>query len=267
LSSFQDGQYFFDIFTTDGFLGDVPLVNFAYAPFMEVLPRKYRFRILNACMSRFIQLALTDPNGNAVPFQFIANDGNLVVNPITLTTLDQQGIAERYDIVVDFSRFPIGSRIKLVNRLTVRDDGRGPKDAPTLKGDPDDPLVGPVLEFRVVGQVQSVDVPGTINFASAPDLSQVPVALTEQIPRRHSGQDKAHRVRDRAKVIRTRPMDNASPIAPRPQPSLDHQDQWPVCALDECQPNFIAHPQDRRNQALDVSQRRRRLGSSDPSAL
>jgi hypothetical protein len=37
----RDGQYFFDIFTTDGFLGDVPFVNFAYAPFMEVLPRKY----------------------------------------------------------------------------------------------------------------------------------------------------------------------------------------------------------------------------------
>ena len=43
-----DGQYFFDIFTTDGFLGDMPLVNFAYAPFFEVLPRKYRFRILIA---------------------------------------------------------------------------------------------------------------------------------------------------------------------------------------------------------------------------
>src|SRR5262249_30122523 len=51
----QAGPYFFDIFTTDGFLGDVPLVNFAYAPFFEVLPRKYRFRILNACMSRFFQ--------------------------------------------------------------------------------------------------------------------------------------------------------------------------------------------------------------------
>ena len=53
-----DGQLFFDIFTTDGFLGDMPLVNFAYAPFIEVLPRKYRFRILNACMSRFFKLAL-----------------------------------------------------------------------------------------------------------------------------------------------------------------------------------------------------------------
>ena len=56
----SDGQYFFDIFDTDGFLGDVMLVNFAYAPFMQVLPRKYRFRILSAGMSRFIQLQLAD---------------------------------------------------------------------------------------------------------------------------------------------------------------------------------------------------------------
>ena len=53
-----DGQCFFDIFTTDGFMGDMLFVNMQYAPFMEVLPRKYRFRILNACMSRFIKLAL-----------------------------------------------------------------------------------------------------------------------------------------------------------------------------------------------------------------
>ena len=182
----QQGQLFFDVFTTDGFLGDLPLVNFAYAPFMEVLPRKYRLRILNACMSRFVQLALANPAGSAVPFQFIANDGNLVVNPITLTTLDHQGTGERYDIVVDFSRFSIGSRLKLVNRLRMRDDGRGPKEtlslAEALRGDPDDPVVGPVMEFRVVGQVPSVDVPGVTNFANAPDQSQVPAVLTEQIP-------------------------------------------------------------------------------------
>src|SRR5215475_4089078 len=61
------GQLFFDIFNTDGFLGDVPLVNMAYAPFMEVLPRKYRFRILNAAMSRFWKLGLAGPTGTAVP--------------------------------------------------------------------------------------------------------------------------------------------------------------------------------------------------------
>src|SRR5215472_4105137 len=122
----QDGQLFFDVFTTDGFLGDVPLVNMAYAPSFEVLPRKYRFRILNASMSRFWKLALAGPTGSAVPFQFIANDGNFVVNPITLTTLDHQGTAERYDIVVDFSQFKIGDRVRLVNQLQMRDDGRGP---------------------------------------------------------------------------------------------------------------------------------------------
>ena len=127
----QLGQYFFDIFTTDGFLGDLPLVNFAYAPYMEVLPRKYRFRILNGSMSRFYQLAISR-NGSAFPFKFIANDGNFVVNPIDLTTLDEQGIAERYDIVVDFSQCAVGEQLYLVNRLRMRDDGRGPDGALSL---------------------------------------------------------------------------------------------------------------------------------------
>jgi manganese oxidase len=181
-----NGQLFFDIFTTDGFLGDVPLVNFAFAPFMNVLPRKYRFRILNGSMSRFYQLALARENGTAVPFKFIQNDGNFVVNPITLTSLDHQGIAERYDIVVDFSAFAIGSKIKLVNRLKMRDDGRGPEEtlslAAALAGIPEDPVVGAMMEFRVVSQVPSVDVPGQTNFATDPDLSVVPNVLTVQIP-------------------------------------------------------------------------------------
>ena len=184
-----DGQYFFDIFTTDGFLGDLPLVNFAYAPYFEVLPRKYRFRILNGSMSRYYQLALAY-NGAAVPFKFIANDGNLVVSPITLTALDEQGIAERYDIVVDFSIFPVNSRIKLVNLLKMRDDGRGPQGAlslaEALAGLLSDPVVGPMMEFRVVNSVPSVDQPGTTltvaNSCGPNDRSQVPAVLTEQIP-------------------------------------------------------------------------------------
>ena len=186
----QDGQYFFDIFTTDGFLGDIPLVNFAYAPFFEVLPRKYRFRILAAGMSRYWKLALAGPTGNAVPFKFIANDGNLTVNPILLTSLDEQGVAERYDIVVDFSSFRIGDKIKLVNTLTMRDDGRGPAGALTLAqalaGIPSDPCVGAIMEFRVVSSLPSVDAPGqtltTANSCGANDKSQVPLVLTQQIP-------------------------------------------------------------------------------------
>jgi FtsP/CotA-like multicopper oxidase with cupredoxin domain len=185
----QDGQYFFDIFTTDGMIGDLPLVNFGYAPFMEVLPRKYRFRILNACMSRFFQFAIAGPTGAAVPFWFIANDGNLVVNPITLASLDQQGIAERYDIVVDFSRFHIGDRLHLVDVLK-QTTGNKPDAAVTLaqalQGDVADPVLGAMLQFRVVGSVPSVDVPGvtltTANSCGSNDKSVVPIKLTDQIP-------------------------------------------------------------------------------------
>ena len=182
----RDGQLIIDNFAFDGFLGDVPLVNLAYAPFFEVLPRKYRLRILAASVSRFWKLTLADASGRAVPFQFIANDGNLVVNPIRLTTLDQQGIGERYDIVVDFSAFRPGDRVRLVNSLRMRDDGRGPDReltlAEALRGDSGDPTIGPILEFRVVGQVASADAPGVILRSTDADRSVVPAALTEQIP-------------------------------------------------------------------------------------
>ena len=131
----------------------------------NVLPRKYRFRILNACMSRFFKLAHRSSNGAAVPFKFIANDGNFVVNPITLTTLDQQGIAERYDIVVDFSTLP--DRRPAQARQPARDARRRPRsegDAVAGRGaggrSDDDPVIGPMMEFRVVSSVPSVDAPG-----------------------------------------------------------------------------------------------------------
>jgi FtsP/CotA-like multicopper oxidase with cupredoxin domain len=184
----QDGQLFFDIFTTDGFVGDVILVNESYAPYFEVLPRKYRFRTLSAGMSRWIRLQLTDAGRKPLQnVQFIANDGNLLVSPTTLANalLPVQGTAERFDIVVDFSQIPVGGKAYLYNVLQ-HDDGLGPKRTVPLGEVPkralEDPAVGPILEFRVVGQVASIDEPGFIHYATDPDLSQVPAVLTEQIP-------------------------------------------------------------------------------------
>jgi FtsP/CotA-like multicopper oxidase with cupredoxin domain len=72
----------------------------------------------------------------------------------------------------------------------MRDDGRGPLGAVTLAqalaGVPSDPCIGPVMEFRVVSSVPSVDAPGqtltTANSCGANDRSQVPLTLTQQIP-------------------------------------------------------------------------------------
>jgi len=171
-----NGQQFFDIFNFDGFLGDRMTVNLAYKPFFEVERRKYRFRILNAAVSRFFKLALSDGS----PMIQIANDGNLLPNPVTLTETDELGIAERYDLVIDFSRYSVGSKVWMVN-LTEHEDGTGPKQdlslAAALAGSSSDPAVGKFLEFRIVRNPAVADqsqVPATL--IPNPDLSAVPVA-------------------------------------------------------------------------------------------
>jgi len=176
------GQLFMDIFQFDGFLGDAMTVNLTYKPFFEVERRKYRFRILNASVSRFFKIAIADANGNAVSFFQIANDGNLLPAPIQLTQLDEQGIAERYDIIVDFSQFTNGSKVWFVN-LCEHQDGKKPAAdltlAQALSGQSADPCVGKFLEFRIVrdptypdnSKVPPVMIPN-------PDLSKIPVART-----------------------------------------------------------------------------------------
>jgi manganese oxidase len=176
----SNGQLFMDIFQFDGFLGDVMCVNLTYKPYFEVERRKYRFRILNASVSRFFKYALADSSGNAQPMVQIANDGNLLPSPVTLTASDEQGIAERYDWVIDFSKFNIGDKLWLVN-LCEHQNGKKPLADLTLSqalsGTSSDPCVGKFLEFRIVrdpaqpdqSQVPAVMIPN-------PDLSNIPVS-------------------------------------------------------------------------------------------
>ena len=144
-----NGQLAFNKFDFDGFIGDRMTVNLVDNPYFEVEARKYRFRILNAAVSRFFKLALSDGS----PMIQIANDGNLLPHPVTLTELDEIGIAERYDVVIDFSRYAVGSTVSWVN-LTKQTNGKKPdKDLSlqqALGGDPNDPVVGKFLEFRIV---------------------------------------------------------------------------------------------------------------------
>jgi manganese oxidase len=183
----QDGQLAFDIFNFDGFLGDVMTVNFAYNPYFEVERRKYRFRILNGCVARFFKIALADASGAAQPIVQIGNDGNLLPRPVTLMTLDEQGIAERYDVVIDFSKYAIGEKLHLVNLCEHWDpeneelNGKRPIAdltlAAALSGTSLDPCVGRFLEFRIVRDPATPDVsrvPSTL--IPNPDLSKIPVA-------------------------------------------------------------------------------------------
>jgi manganese oxidase len=160
-----NGQLTMDTLQFDGFLGDQMTVNFAWKPFFNVYARRYRFRILNASVSRFFALALSDSS----PFTQIANDGNLL--PFTVPGLqqtDQLGIAERYDIVIDFSRYSAGQTVDLVN-LQQMASGKLPGPVLTVaqatSGTSCDPVVGAFLRFKVLGpppqQDQSVNTDNT----------------------------------------------------------------------------------------------------------
>ena len=172
----QNGQLFMDIFQFTGFVGDMMTVNLTYKPYFEVEARRYRFRILNASVSRFFKVALSDGS----EFLQIGNDGNLLPHPVKLTALDEQGIAERYDIVIDFSRYNVGSKVWMVNLCEHQDGAKPAKDrtlADALAGKSADPCVGKFLEFRIVRKPATSDqsqVPSQL--IPNPDLSNIPVA-------------------------------------------------------------------------------------------
>ncbi|KAJ2976677.1 hypothetical protein NUW58_g8025 [Xylaria curta] len=95
--------------------GDIIHVNGQPWPFLNVQPRKYRFRFLNTGISRNYALYFarsTNLNGK-LPFQVIASDSGLLDVPVSVNTL-LIAVAERYEIVFDFTQFA-GQQIELRN--------------------------------------------------------------------------------------------------------------------------------------------------------
>ena len=105
------GADFFPLSCFDGAIGDKVTVNGKIQPFFPVKRRKYRLRMLDMGPSRTYQWALSD-NSN---FVVIAADGNLFTAPVTVKTF-QQAPAERFDVILDFSKYAVGTEIILYNR-------------------------------------------------------------------------------------------------------------------------------------------------------
>jgi spore coat protein A len=100
-----------------GVMGDIILVNGAPWPRLEIANVKYRFRILNASNARRYDLEL-DPAPGGTAFVQIGSDGGLLAVPIAHRTL-RIAPGERFDVVVDFSRFKPGTRVTLINRAAA----------------------------------------------------------------------------------------------------------------------------------------------------
>lgn len=124
------------------FIGDTILVNGKVWPYLEVEPRKYRFRLLNASNTRFYRIKL---DSGQFMYQ-IATDGGLLEYPIGIREI-MLAPAERADVIIDFTNLE-GKNIIMTNDAP----------APFPGGDKPDPLtVGQVMQFRVTLPLSSVD--------------------------------------------------------------------------------------------------------------
>ncbi|MCF3136755.1 multicopper oxidase family protein [Streptomyces olivochromogenes] len=124
------------------------MANGVAYPRFEVAARKYRLRLLNSSNLRSFRLRLAD-GGEIVQ---IGSDGGLLTkpNPTDAVFLSP---GERVDVVVDFSRYAVGTQLVLENTL--------------LNGGPAE-LLGQVMRFDVV--------------RTATDRSEIPSALRELPP-------------------------------------------------------------------------------------
>ena len=107
--------------------------------------RRYRFRLLNGCNSRFLILRLE----NGLPFWQIGNEGGFLPEPVELPEV-LLGPAERADVIVDFTNVPAGTSIHMLNVAPDEPFGGG---VPGVDFEPADPATtGQVMRFDVVAE-------------------------------------------------------------------------------------------------------------------
>ena len=91
------------------FFGNMIIVNGNTWPFLNVEQRRYRFRVLNGCQSRFLILDFNQIPG--VEVWAIGNEGGFLAAPVNLTAGNGNrllmGPAERADLIVDFTNVPV----------------------------------------------------------------------------------------------------------------------------------------------------------------
>jgi spore coat protein A len=167
------------------FFGDTILVNGAVYPFVDVEPRRYRFRVLNGSNARFYALKLvyaqsstfpgsTEPDVTKLgpPFLQIGTEGGFLPSPVPLNYRPNAPTlllapAERADLIIDFSQVPPGSRLILYNDAPAPFPGPDERDD-YYPGNPKNPTpstpgYGPntraLMQFRVGPLVGSPDPP------------------------------------------------------------------------------------------------------------
>jgi spore coat protein A, manganese oxidase len=174
------------------FFGNMIMVNGNTWPFLTVEQRRYRFRVLNGCQSRFLILDFNNVPG--VEVWAIGNEGGFLAAPVNLTGTNGNrllmGLAERADLIVDFTNVPLGNHV-LANVGPDEPFGGGEPDDDFDTSDPDS--TGQIMQFRVVPAL-TVDASTPPQFLQLPTITPLPpatltrpLALLEQVSEFHDG--------------------------------------------------------------------------------
>jgi spore coat protein A, manganese oxidase len=202
---YPDTREFFDGFTgpyipdtpvspiwNPEFFGNMMVVNGRTWPYLEVEPRRYRFRFLNGCDSRFLILQFDHPG---VEVWQIGSDGGFLPEPKRLNDYPYPGStgggatvllgpAERGDVIVDFSA-AADTSFRLLNLGPDQPFGGGVIGGDFDPSDPDS--TGQVMEFRVAsGSVSDPTTPP--QYLQLPAISTLvpegdsrPLSLNEEV--------------------------------------------------------------------------------------
>jgi FtsP/CotA-like multicopper oxidase with cupredoxin domain len=155
-----NGAQQYDDRNHSGLWGDVILVNGQPWPVMKVKKRVYRFRVLDASISRSYRFTLSPQ----VPMCVVATDGGIVPKAQPITQW-RHGTAERYEILINFKDVPVGTRVELRNLSNP--DNR------------DYTNTGKVMAFDVVGDAFDTSTPSSTSFPDILNPGQETMLLKE----------------------------------------------------------------------------------------
>jgi FtsP/CotA-like multicopper oxidase with cupredoxin domain len=157
------------------FFGNMIMVNGNTWPFQTVGQRRYRLRFLNGCQSRFLILDFGNIPG--IEVWQIGNEGGFLATPVNLTADNGNrllmGLAERADLIVDFTNVPVGQHI-LRNVGPDEPFGGGVPGVDFATSDP--ATTGQIMAFNVVPAV-APDPTTPPQFLVLPAITPLPTEV------------------------------------------------------------------------------------------
>ncbi|GAB2254660.1 hypothetical protein Droror1_Dr00022469 [Drosera rotundifolia] len=147
------------------YFGDVMVVNGKAWPYMRVQRRKYRFRIINTCNARFLNLYFT----NGLDFVHIGSD-SAYLNQAVLTKETFVGPSEIFDVVVDFAKSS-SDTVVLANDAPY----------PYPSGDPVTEASGHVMKFIINPKPENDGLKLPTKLANYPSPDPLSVSRTRYI--------------------------------------------------------------------------------------